>query len=121
MITPGAGVRVYLACGVTDMRKGMTGLAAQEVLKRKPASGAVFLLSRSPRRPAEALVPGWPGVLPLLQGAAEGAFPVAVFGGRNGSAVDDRPVVDVVGRHRLAASGLDGAARASGVIYALNQ
>ena len=26
MITPGAGVRVYLACGVTDMRKGMTGL-----------------------------------------------------------------------------------------------
>ena len=29
MIAPGAGVRVYLACGVTDMRKGMTGLAAQ--------------------------------------------------------------------------------------------
>ena len=44
MIAPGAGVRVYLACGVTDMRKGMTGLAAQaqEVLKQKPASGAVF-------------------------------------------------------------------------------
>ena len=44
MITPGAGVRVYLACGVTDMRKGITGLAAQaqEVLKRKPASEAVF-------------------------------------------------------------------------------
>jgi transposase len=29
MIAPGAGVRVYLACGVTDMRKGMTGLVAQ--------------------------------------------------------------------------------------------
>ena len=29
MIAPGAGVRVYLAGGVTDMRKGMTGLAAQ--------------------------------------------------------------------------------------------
>ena len=28
MITPGAGVRVHLACGVTDMRKGITGLAA---------------------------------------------------------------------------------------------
>ena len=44
MITPGAGIRVYLACGVTDMRKGITGLAAQaqEVLKQKPASGAVF-------------------------------------------------------------------------------
>lgn len=29
MIAPGAGARVYLACGVTDMHKGMTGLAAQ--------------------------------------------------------------------------------------------
>ena len=27
MIALAAGVRVYLACGVTDMRKGMTGLA----------------------------------------------------------------------------------------------
>jgi transposase len=25
MIAPGAGVRVYLACGVTDMRKGIAG------------------------------------------------------------------------------------------------
>ena len=44
MIGPGAGVRVYLACGVTDMRKGITGLAAlaQQVLQQNPASGAVF-------------------------------------------------------------------------------
>ena len=44
MIGPGTGVRVYLACGVTDMRKGITGLAAaaQQVLKQNPASGAVF-------------------------------------------------------------------------------
>ncbi len=26
MIGPGTGVRVYLACGVTDMRKGIAGL-----------------------------------------------------------------------------------------------
>jgi transposase len=41
---PGTGVRVYLACGVTDMRKGIAGLAAltQDVLRQKPASGAVF-------------------------------------------------------------------------------
>ena len=26
MIAPGANVRVYLACGVTDMRKGIDGL-----------------------------------------------------------------------------------------------
>ena len=44
MIGPGTGVRVYLACGVTDMRKGIAGLStmAQDVLRQKPASGAVF-------------------------------------------------------------------------------
>lgn len=36
MITVPAGVRIYLACGVTDMRKGFDSLAmlAQEVLKQ---------------------------------------------------------------------------------------
>jgi transposase len=44
MIGPGTGVRVYLACGTTDMRKGIAGLAAlaQDVLRQKPTSGAVF-------------------------------------------------------------------------------
>jgi transposase len=44
MIVPGSGVRVYLACGVTDMRKGVSGLAAlaQKVLRQDPCSGAVF-------------------------------------------------------------------------------
>jgi transposase len=45
MITVPAGMRVYLACGVTDMRKGFDGLAVltQEVLKEDPFSGAVFV------------------------------------------------------------------------------
>ena len=44
MIAPGTGVRVYLSCGVTDMRKGIAGLAAlaQDVLRQKPSSEAVF-------------------------------------------------------------------------------
>ena len=44
MIGPPAGVRVYLAAGVTDMRKGFDGLAAmaQGVLHKDPFSGAVF-------------------------------------------------------------------------------
>ena len=48
MIGPGTGVRVYLACGVTDMRKGITGLAAvaQQVLNQIPTSGAVFAFRR---------------------------------------------------------------------------
>jgi transposase len=45
MIGPGSGVRVYLAVGVTDMRKGIIGLAAvaQEKLRQQPGSGAVFV------------------------------------------------------------------------------
>lgn len=44
MIAPPSGIRVYLACGITDMRKGLDGLAAQvqQVLALNPHSGAVF-------------------------------------------------------------------------------
>jgi transposase len=44
MIAAGAGVRVYLACGHTDMRRGMAGLAmqVQQVLAHDPFDGAVF-------------------------------------------------------------------------------
>ena len=36
--------RVFLACGVTDMRKGFDGLAVlvQQVLAQNPHSGALF-------------------------------------------------------------------------------
>lgn len=45
MIGPGTGVRIYLAAGVTDMRKGIAGLGAlaQNALHQNPASGAVFV------------------------------------------------------------------------------
>jgi transposase len=45
MITLRAGMRVYLACGVTDMRRGFDSLAAQvqTVLKLDPFSGALFV------------------------------------------------------------------------------
>jgi transposase len=44
MIGPPAGVRVFLAAGATDMRKGFDGLAAmaQSVVGKDPFSGAVF-------------------------------------------------------------------------------
>jgi len=40
-----SGVRVYLACGVTDMRKGFDGLAAlvQTALSLDPYGGALFV------------------------------------------------------------------------------
>ena len=45
MIGPSAGTRVYLACGVTDMRRGFDSLSAQveSVLNLDPYGGAVFL------------------------------------------------------------------------------
>ena len=44
MITVPAGVRIDLACGVTDMRKGFDGLSmmAQNVLKQDPFRAAFF-------------------------------------------------------------------------------
>jgi transposase len=51
MIPLPAGVRVWLATGYTDMRKGFPSLAlqVQEILHRDPLNGHV-LLSRTPRR-----------------------------------------------------------------------
>ena len=44
MLSVPGGVKVYLACGHTDLRKGMDGLAVlvQHVLHKDPFSGAVF-------------------------------------------------------------------------------
>jgi len=45
MIGPPAGTRVWLAAGVTDMRRGFDGLAAivQDALHEDPFSGHVFV------------------------------------------------------------------------------
>jgi transposase len=44
MLGPPPGTRVFLACGVTDMRRGFDGLAAQvqTVLAQDPYGGAMF-------------------------------------------------------------------------------
>ncbi len=44
MMTIRAGVKVHIALGVTDMRKGLDGLATlvQEVLKQDPFTGYLF-------------------------------------------------------------------------------
>lgn len=46
MIGLPAGTRIWLACGVTDMRKGFDGLAAivQLQLAEDPLSGHVFVV-----------------------------------------------------------------------------
>jgi transposase len=44
-LTPPAGVRVWLAAGVTDMRRGMNGLAlqVQQGLRRDPHAGDLYV------------------------------------------------------------------------------
>ena len=44
MIAAPPGVRVYLACGTTEMRRGMAGLAmpVPQVLAQDPFGGSVF-------------------------------------------------------------------------------
>ena len=44
MIALAPGARIYLACGITDMRKGMVGLAmlVQQGLSDNPFSGAIY-------------------------------------------------------------------------------
>ena len=45
MIVPPSGVRVWLATGVTDMRRGMNSLAlqVQEALHRDPHAGDLYV------------------------------------------------------------------------------
>ena len=45
MITLPAGTRIWIAAGVTDMRRGFTGLSAQVqmALEQQPLSGHVFV------------------------------------------------------------------------------
>jgi transposase len=45
MIAPPAGVHVWLAVGVTDMRRGMNGLAlqVQQGLRRDPHAGDLYV------------------------------------------------------------------------------
>jgi transposase len=44
MIALPPSTRIYLACGVTDMRKGFDGLAVlvEQVLEQRPHSGTLF-------------------------------------------------------------------------------
>jgi transposase len=135
MIAPGAGVRVYLACGVTDMRKGMTGLAAQaqEVLKQKPASGAVFCFRGRRGDRLKLLFWDGQGFCLYYKVLEKGRFPwpssadgtalrlttgqLSMLWGERANAIGSRePAND-----RLASSGLDRAACAGGLIFALNQ
>ncbi len=142
MIGPRAGVRVYLACGVTDMRKGISGLAAlaQQVLQQNPASGAVFAFRG--RRGDRIKLLTWDGqgfclyykvlerghfpLRGLLAASiswigSKASWPSMAVPCRRGCTADRGTAGDALGGDRLAPSGVDGTAVARGLNISPNQ
>lgn len=75
MIGPGTGVRVYLACGTTDMRKGIAGLSviAQDVLRQVDHNVGLIIASSAPSDGPRRRVTCYLGEPDLLwRGALEG-------------------------------------------------
>ena len=106
MIAPPPSTRVWLAGGVTDMRKGFDGLAmlVQEKLKRDPFGGRYFRLPRAARLPTQGAVVGRPGAVPVREAAGEGPLRLAVAGGWQRRA-HASATWHAAGRHRLADAG----------------
>jgi transposase len=88
MIPVPTGVRVWLATGHTDMRKGFASLSlqVQEILKRDPLSGQLFCFRGRSGMTAKG---------PVYQAAGAGPLPVAERSRRRGD--------DLLGAARLSA------------------
>jgi transposase len=106
MLALHTGMRVHLALGATDMRRGFDGLAArvQTVLQADPFSGHPFAVPRQARRSAEDPVAGRPGPDAAGQAPREGPFHLA----------DDR----APGRRDADAGAAGDAAREPGLAHA---
>ena len=67
MIPVPSGVRVWLAAGHTDMRRGMNGLAlqVQQALRRDPLAGDLYVFRGTPGRPGEDPLARRPGHVAL--------------------------------------------------------
>jgi transposase len=106
MIAPGAGTRVWIAAGVTDMRRGMDGLAAQVqvTLQQNPFCGHVFVFRGRRGDMVKLLWWSGDGLCLFVKRLERGRFiwPQADSGS------DAGPAVHAAGRDRLASSGAYG-------------
>jgi transposase len=110
-----ANTRVWLAAGVTDMRRGFTTLAAQaeQTLKQDPFAGHPFVfrgrrgdliktISLSGMKSCAAGHPvGWTRRMSILEAAREGQVRLAIGEGRQDCA-DGGATGDAAGGDRLA-------------------
>jgi transposase len=76
MIALPAGINIWIAAAVTDLRRGFTGLSAvaQTVLEQDPFSGHVFVFRGPARRPDQAAVVGRRRALPFAKRLERGRF-----------------------------------------------
>ena len=79
MISLPAGTRIWIAAGVTDLRRGFTGLSAlvQTALEQTSVFRTRFRLSRSSRRSDQGAVVGRRRAMFVCQAAGAGTFRVA--------------------------------------------
>ena len=107
MIGLPAGVKVFLACGRTDMRKGLDGLAmqVQTVLEKDPFSGHVFCFRGRRGDLLKALYWDTQGLCLFAKRLERGRFIWPSPAGRGGA--DGGAAVDAVGGDRLAGAASD--------------
>ena len=82
MIVPPTGVRVWLANGHTDMRRGMNGLAlqVQQALQRDPHAGDLYVFRGKRGDLVKILWHDGLGHVALRQAAGAGALSLAISG-----------------------------------------
>ena len=116
MIGLPANTRIWIAAGVTDLRRGFTGLSAlvQTQAGTESVLGSRVRVSRPARRSDQSSVVRRRWVVFVRQAAGARTFRVAASGERHGVA-DASAVIDAAGRHRLAAAGAHLGAAAVGV------
>jgi len=102
------GVKVHLALGYIDMRKGIDGLAmlVQGVLRQDPFSGHLFAFRGPQGQSHQDRLLGWHRPLPVHQAARARRILVA-FKRRSwwDADADVSAVIDADRRHRLACTG----------------
>jgi len=115
MIPVPMNAQVWLAAGVTDMRKGFAALAAQaeQVTAQNPFNGHMFVFRGRQGDPLpdsvclharegdQDYLVGWSRGMPVLEAIGEGQVCLALGKRRQGRA-DTCPVGDASGRDRLA-------------------
>jgi len=103
VLTLPPSVRIHLAAGATDLRKGFDGLAAvaREVLQRDPLSGHVFVFCNARRQRIRLLVWDGTGLWLMTKRLERGTFawPRARPGDRSVTLRSEELAMLLGGRH----------------------